>query len=144
MKKEEADVRFSKFGTVSFTSITKVNDFIDHLENGRVMGTRCKACGETFFPPRNDCSKCLAQDMDWFEVAGDGKLVSYSNLKYAPIGFDADLPYAIALLDFGAYKVFGRIDSALAEEDIKIGMPMKVTVNKLPDGRLNYVFRKAE
>ncbi|RLB37641.1 MAG: DNA-binding protein, partial [Deltaproteobacteria bacterium] len=38
-KKKDVDTRFSRFGTVSFTSITKVNDFIDYLEQGKVMGT---------------------------------------------------------------------------------------------------------
>ena len=32
MAKKEVDDRFKKFGTVSFTSITKTNDFIDYLE----------------------------------------------------------------------------------------------------------------
>jgi uncharacterized OB-fold protein len=41
-----------KFGTVSFTKTTRVNDFIDHLENGKVMYTHCKTCGADFFPPR--------------------------------------------------------------------------------------------
>jgi hypothetical protein len=40
-KKKDIDVRFSKFGTVSFTSTTRVNDFIDKMEQGRVSGTRC-------------------------------------------------------------------------------------------------------
>jgi hypothetical protein len=50
MGKKEVDDRFKKFGTVSFTSITKTNDFIDYLESGKVMGTRCKNCGLAFFP----------------------------------------------------------------------------------------------
>ncbi|MCK4429960.1 MAG: DNA-binding protein, partial [Candidatus Aminicenantes bacterium] len=53
-KKKEIDDRFKKFGTKSFTSVTKVNDFIDNLENGKVMATRCKDCGIVFFPPRAD------------------------------------------------------------------------------------------
>ena len=39
MGKKEKDERFRKFGTVSFTGTTRVNDFIDHLEQGRVTGT---------------------------------------------------------------------------------------------------------
>ncbi len=92
-KKKEMDVRFKKFGTVSFTSTTKVNDFIDYLEEGKVMGSRCKECGLVFFPPRADCYKCFSSDMEWFDVTGNGKLMAYSKLKYAPVGFDEDLPY---------------------------------------------------
>jgi uncharacterized protein len=140
--KKEEDVRFGKFGTVSFTKLTKVNDFIDHLQNGKVMATRCKSCNITFFPPRADCCRCLSSDMQWREVAGSGKLVSYSSLKFAPMGFDGDLPYSIALLDYGEYSVFGRIDSALDVDEIKIGMAMTTVANELPNGRINYVFKK--
>lgn len=142
-KKREVDDRFKKFGTVSFTATTKVNDFISHLEQGKVMGTRCKECGAVYFPPRADCAKCLSSDMEWFEVSGKGKLVSYSKLEYAPIGFGDDLPYAIALLDYGDYKVFGRIASDLPEAEIQVGMEMTTRPNTLSNGQLNFVFQKA-
>lgn len=142
-KKKEVDDRFKKFGTVSFTSISKVNDFVDYLEKGKVMYTRCTDCGLVFFPPRADCYKCLTSNMEWLEVSGKGRLISYSKLEYAPVGFGDDLPYSIALLDYGDYKVFGRIDSNIPEEDIKVGMEMETGVNTLPNGQLNYVFQKA-
>ena len=141
--KKEVDDRFKKFGTVSFTSTTRVNDFIDYLEKGSVTGTRCKACGRVFFPPRADCCECLESSMEWFQVSGKGRLVSYSKLGYAPSGFGDDLPYCIALLDYGDYKVFGRIARDLPDEEIQVGMEMKADVNKLPNGQLNYVFQKA-
>jgi len=143
MAKKEIDARFNKFGTVSFTSTTKVNDFIDRLEKGQVSGTRCKKCGMTFFPPRADCYQCFSSDMEWFDATGAGKLVTYSKLEYAPVGFDGDLPYAIALLDYGDYKIFGRLDSTLADDEINVGMEMKTVVHKLPNGQLNYIFQKA-
>jgi len=142
-KKREVDDRFKKFGTVSFASITKVNDFVSHLDEGRITGTRCKDCGEVFFPPRADCYKCLTSNMEWFDVSGTGKLVSYSKLEYAPVGFDGDLPYCIALLDYGDYKVFGRLAGDLSPEQVEVGMDMKTVVNTLPNGQVNYVFEKA-
>ena len=141
--KKEEDVRFTKFGTVSFTKTTRINDFIDYLEKGKVMASQCQICDETYFPPRADCCDCLASDMGWREVSGSGKLVSFSRLKFAPIGFDGDLPYSIALLDYGDYRVFGRLDGDLDIEMVTIGMAMKTVVNQLPNGQLNYIFKKA-
>lgn len=141
--RKEVDDRFKKFGTVSFTSITKINDFIGYLESGTVKGTRCKTCGLVFFPPRADCHQCLSDNMEWFEVSGTGKLITYSKLAFAPIGFEQDVPYSIALLDYEDYKVFGRIDRDLPDEEIKVGMEMKTAPNRLPNGQLNYVFQKA-
>jgi hypothetical protein len=81
--------------------------------------------------------------MQWREVTGTGKLVSYSRLSFAPIGFEGELPYTIALLDYGDFKVFGRLDNTLTEDDITIGMPMTMAVNPLPNGQINYIFKKA-
>jgi uncharacterized OB-fold protein len=80
--------------------------------------------------------------MEWFEVSGKGKLVTYSKLQYAPIGFEEDVPYCIALVDYGDYKVFGRIAGDVQEEDIQVGMELQTVVNTLPNGQLNYVFEK--
>jgi len=51
---------FSWFGKVSFVSYTKVSDFAVHLKDGRMMGSVCKDCGYTTFPPRADCPQCLS------------------------------------------------------------------------------------
>lgn len=141
-KKKEVDDRLKKFGTVSFAAFSKVNDFIDRLEQGGVAGTRCKGCGEAYFPPRADCHHCLDSDMEWFEVSGAGKLVTYSKLQFAPAGFQDDLPYCIAVADYGDYKVFGRLSGDIAEDDVRVGMDVKTVVNPLPNGQLNYVFEK--
>ncbi len=84
----------------------------------------------------------LSSDIEWFEVSGTGKLVSFSKLIYAPVGFEEDLPYSIALLDYGDYKVFGRISKSTLDED-KIGIAMKTEPITLPNGQLSYVFTKA-
>jgi len=140
--KKETDDRFKKFGTVSFTAITKTNDFIGHLENGRVMGTRCRDCGLEFFPPRADCFHCFSSHMEWFEVSGTGKLITYSQLEFGPVGFEDDLPYAIAILDYENFKVFGRIAGDIPEDEITLGMEMETKVTRLPNNQLSYVFQK--
>ncbi|MCE5283041.1 MAG: Zn-ribbon domain-containing OB-fold protein [Deltaproteobacteria bacterium] len=140
MAEKEIDNRFNKFGTVSFTGLTRVNAFIDHLQQGKVMGTRCKTCGKGFFPPRADCCKSLDSDMEWVEVTGAGTLLTYSTLSYAPTGFGQDLPYTIAVADFGSVRMFGRLHRSIPAEDILIGMPLKLTVRQLPDGNVMYEF----
>ena len=141
--KKKVDDRFKDFGTVSFTAISRVNDFVDYLKDGRVMGTRCDGCDRHFFPPRADCSQCLDNQMEWFEVTGTGRLISFSRLQFAPVGFENDVPYCIAVVDFGSFKVFGRIAGDIAFEDLSAGMEMGVAANPLEGGRYNFVFTKA-
>ncbi|MBN1226359.1 MAG: DNA-binding protein, partial [Deltaproteobacteria bacterium] len=68
--------------------------------------------------------------------------LSFSELKYGPVGFEGDLPYIIALLDYGDYKVFGRISADLSYEDLQVGMMLKTEANVLPNSQLNYVFAR--
>ena len=142
MPKPEMDTRFSKFGTVSFTGTTKVNDFVDFLEKGQVAGTRCVKCGQMFFPPRADCFKCPGEPVEWFTVEGTGRLAAFSELMYAPMGFGDDLPYTIAVLDYGNFKVFGRIQG-IPFEELETGLEMVVKVVNSENGQLTYVFEKA-
>jgi hypothetical protein len=135
---------FERFGTVSFTATSKVDHFVDLLDGGRVAGTQCKGCGESFFPPRADCCKCLSGEMEWFEITGTGKLISYSTLSYAPTGFEQDLPYTLALVQFGEkVRLFGRLRKEIRAEEITIGMNLGIAPVELPNGRVSYEFRRA-
>jgi len=135
---------FEQFGVVSFTSQAKVSPFIEYLEKGLLAETRCRSCGAFYFPPRADCCRCLSSEMEWTEITGPGRLISFSKLIYAPTGFEADLPYTIALVEFpNQAKVFGRLSKEMKEQEIEIGMKLKYEVVKLPNSRLLYEFKKA-
>ena len=81
--------------------------------------------------------------MDWIEVAGDGKLISFSKLKYGPTGFEDDLPYTIAVADFGEVKVFGRMSKEIPDDDITIGMSVKVSPVNLSNEKIAHEFMRA-
>ena len=131
---------FERFGTISFTSQTKTEKFVEFLEEGTVKGTRCRQCGTVFFPPRSDCCSCFSNDMEWFEVTGTGTLLTFTKAIYAPIGFEKDLPYTLAIVDFGDYKVFGRLSKDIPEDQIKVGMKVAPKVIELPEGHVSYEF----
>ena len=135
---------FENFGTVSFTSEAKVADFITQLEAGKVMATRCRKCGGSYFPPKADCPKCLSSDVDWFEVKSQGKLQSYTVVNYGPSGFENDAPYILALAAFDeGIQILARLSRDIEEKDIQVGMNLTVNPVKLPDGRIAYEFRGA-
>lgn len=133
---------FENFGVVSFTAETKASDFVSYLEKGKVMATRCRKCGTNYFPPRLDCSKCLGSDVEWFEIKGNGKLLTYTVVNYGPTGFENDAPYTLAIADFDGVRVFGRLSRSIKESDIKPGMTLKVLPVKLPGDRIGYEFQK--
>ena len=48
---------FERFGRISFTAQTKVAAFVEYLEKGEVVASRCPTCGARYFPPRADCCR---------------------------------------------------------------------------------------
>ena len=142
--KPELDRRFADFGTVSFTATTQVGEFVDYLKQGQVAGTRCLTCGTSFFPPRAHCATCREKTrMEWAPISGIGALITYSILRYAPVGFEQDLPYAIAVADFGQCKVFGRLGD-WDPATVRPGMAVTARVKSLPQGRYTYELVPAE
>jgi len=136
-------VGFENFGTVSFTTEAKAANFITHLEAGKVMATRCKKCGVSYFPPRVDCPSCLSSEVEWFEVKEKGKLLTYTVVNYGPTGFEADAPYTLALGEFDGIQILARLSRDINKDDIKPGMSLTVSPVKLPNSRIAYEFRRA-
>ena len=134
---------FANFGTVSFTTESKTIDFINYLEQGKVMATRCKKCGTSYSPPKMDCPKCLISDMKWFEIKENGKLITYTVVNYGPSGFENDIPYILAIGEFeDGIRIFSRLSRDIKESDIKVGMSVKVAPVKLVEDRIIYELQK--
>ncbi len=134
---------FEKFGRINFTVQGKTADFVANLEHGRVTTTRCKQCGQEYFPPRADCSACLSNNMEWFDINTKGKLLSFTKAMYAPLGFEADVPYTLGVAQFGKVKVFGRLSKGIADSEVRVGMEVKAEPVKLPGDRVSYELTKA-
>ena len=135
---------FENFGRVSFTTEAESTEFVNYLEQGKVMTTRCKKCGTSYFPPKMDCPKCLSSEVEWFEIKNNGKLITYTVVQYGPSGFEDDVPYTLAIGEFGdGLRIFGRLSKNIEEGDIRPGMELKVVPVKLPENRIAYEFQQA-
>ena len=136
---------FKYFGKINFTPYTKVDKFAEYLQKGRLMGTQCKKCSEKYFPPRADCIKCMSNDVKWIEYSGQGTLQSYTKIYAAPKGFNDIAPYTIGVVDL---EEGGRLLSwikDIPDEEIKIGMSVKVTTSifeEIEEIKLYYTIEK--
>lgn len=135
---------FEKFGRKSFTAVTKTAKFVDFLTEGKIKGTVCRDCGAKYFPPRADCAKCFSKNMDWFDMPERGKLETFTTAYYAPLGFEADPPYTMGVVDFGdGLKLFARLSKALKPEEVKVGMAVTIQPIKYDDGQISFEILKA-
>jgi len=132
---------FERFGKVSFAPFTKVEKFVDFLDEGKITGTVCKACNTFHFPPRGDCVQCPSSDMDWKEISGKSTLTTYTTIHAAPTGFEDDVPYTIGVVDLAeGGRAVGWIEG-IKEEHIEIDMVLKLEIKELPEDKFTFVLK---
>jgi hypothetical protein len=112
------------------------------LGEDKLMGCRCKGCGEQYVPPRPICPKCYGSAMDWVQMSGKGKLAAFTCIRVVPPnmqvwGFDRDNPYCSGVVEL---EEGGRIVALIDEVDpkkpekIHVGMPLSVKFLHKGDG----------
>lgn len=116
--------------------------FWDHLTGGQFVAQRCSECMTIRFPVRSHCRVCLALDHEWEPVVGRGRVYSYVIYERAfHKGYSADIPYALALVEFDEQL---RIPGCLIDIDlsrIEIGMAVELFVEDRGDGLCVPIFR---
>ena len=103
------------------------------LNEGKIMGTKCKKCGALSLPPRPLCVSCYGSQMEWVQFKGEGKLVAFTDILIAPPymakeGFGRNNPYVVGVVELDeGVKAVTRIVGIDAKkpEQIKIGTPLK-------------------
>ena len=136
---------FSWFGKVSYVPFSKVSDFAVHLKDGRLMGSTCKSCGYTSFPPRADCPECLSGDFEYKEYSGKGTIWTYSVIAAVPTGFEDVAPYTVTVVEL---EEGGRLVGWLGDidpKDVEIGMEVQVVpriFGETPNIQVYYTIEK--
>ena len=86
--------------------------FRQGLEAGKFMTTACSSCGDLTFPPRQHCSNCWSDEMEWIELSGEGILYARTTIHAAATQFRDEVPFSVGIVDMqeGIRLVTGLID----------------------------------
>jgi uncharacterized OB-fold protein len=99
--------------------------FWDGLKEGRLVVSRCRACGRRSFPPIATCPHCGAAEVEAADAAGGGAIYSWATV-HMPLAaeFASQAPYTIVVVDLdeGA-RVFGRLLGSAA--GLAAGAPVR-------------------
>jgi uncharacterized OB-fold protein len=80
---------------------------------------------------------------EWIELSGNCKLVTYTVVHFAPASFRYDVPYVLAVAQFEeGPTVFAPLSKEIKQEEIKIGMQLKLTPAILEGDKVIYELRK--
>jgi hypothetical protein len=144
---------FGKFSLMINQS--KMADYANYLAEGKIMGTICKKCGTEFYPPRADCSRCLNEEMEWFECPDEGTLSAHTQIMVlpehfalptisVPFGKASLTPSPVALLEVKpGIRIMGWVPK-VSPEDLSVGERMKARPHVLEDGRVTIVLEKLQ
>ena len=74
-------------------------EFDEALKNDKILGLKCKQCGNINVPPKMVCSKCASPDMDIIELKGSGKIRTFTTVFVASEGREDEVPYVIVIVE---------------------------------------------
>ncbi len=109
------------------------SSYEQHLNEGKIMGTKCRKCGALALPPRPICVTCYSRELEWVEFKGSGKLAAFTSITVAPPnmakeGYGRNNPYVVGVVELDeGVKAVARIVGVDAKkpEQIKVGTPLK-------------------
>ncbi len=110
---------------------TKENaPFWEGLKQREFRLQRCRSCGSYRWLPKPACPSCLSEDTEWVRASGEGTLWTYSTVFRSGSAFNDDRPFITAVVELKEKPLKCLVLSWLVNcrpEDIRIGMPVKVT-----------------
>jgi uncharacterized OB-fold protein len=103
-----------------------IEQFYKHINQGKLLGGKCKKCGKVHLPPRPMCDSCFSKEFEWTPIPTKGKLLAFTIIYIAPTQFQSMAPYAMGIVQFeNGLKLPGMIRGE-ALEKIKIGMQLEM------------------
>lgn len=100
-----------------------------------LLGSRCCACGEVYFPAARGCTRCCGNQLEAFELGRHGRLWSWTVQGFCPkppydgVDNEADFhPYGVGYVEMACGT---KVESRLTLADptrLRIGMAMELTL----------------
>ena len=96
-----------------------------------LVGEECPHCSFKIFPPRDVCPDCGGEAKEPYTFSGLGEVYSFTRMYDAPVGFEENAPYAIALVKLEEGPVITAQLTDVELEDIEIGMPVEMVTRRI-------------
>jgi uncharacterized OB-fold protein len=117
--------------------------FYEFLAGHKLMGVHCACDDAVLLPPRAYCPHCQKQSMEWVELSGKGKLLTFTVVYIGPAamiaaGFDRKNPYCVGIVELAeGPRISAMLTGVnpLQPEGIALGSPVSLDVQELgPEG----------
>ena len=121
-----------------------IEQYLRNIEEGHFKAYKCVDCGAVIAPPSGSCYSCGGSKMEWTEVSGKGKLVSFTVIHIAPDEFTEEVPYYVAIVELPeGTRISSRLlgFDPLKPNEVKLGIDLKLDYEKGKSGKTYLAFR---
>lgn len=120
----------------------EIKDWRNRVKRYRLISSKCKKCGEAFYPPRRICRNCGSREMDLVELPERGRLITFSVIRVPPTKYVRQAPYVVGVVELSnGVRVLAQLTD-VELEGVKEGMEVEATLRKLyeygSDGHIVY------
>ncbi|HEX58854.1 MAG TPA: hydroxymethylglutaryl-CoA synthase [Methanomicrobia archaeon] len=96
----------------------------------RLVGFKCKSCGEINLPRRRICRRCeKPSEFEEVKLSRRGRLYTFTIVEYGPPGLERKYAIGVAELKEGV-RLIGRLTDC-KPEDAKVDMPVELVLRKV-------------
>ena len=74
-------------------------DYNEALQQNRLLGLKCHACGAITVPPKISCRQCAGAELDVVELKGSGRIRTFTTVNVAAEGREGEVPYTIIMVE---------------------------------------------
>ena len=108
--------------------------FFEGTLRGELMLQRCADCGTFLALGSRLCTQCLGERLEWTPVSGRGTLFTFGIMhqRYHP-GFAAETPYNVAVVELAEGPRLQTNIVGVKNEDLRVGMPVTVTFERVSE-----------
>lgn len=103
------------------------------LKNQRyqLVGEVCPHCDAKIFPPRDVCPECGGEAKEQYTFSGRGKVYSYTTVYDAPVGFQENAPYTVAMIKLDEGPMVTAQMTDLGDKPVEVGTPVEMVTRRL-------------
>ena len=97
----------------------------------RLIGNKCRSCGETFFPSRVCCRRCSSEDMEEVLFNPIAKLHSFTTFRVKPPHSIAPMPYMAGLVELEGGEKVKTLLTDCDQSSLELGMDMELVIESI-------------
>jgi uncharacterized OB-fold protein len=110
-----------------------VRQYYEGLNNNRLLGLKCTACGAITTPPRLACRQCGSLENETTQLAGKGSILTFTSIHVGVENRRGKTPYLVVMikLDEGPWIMANLegVDPSMATVDL---IDKRVVMNNPP------------